>query len=416
MNEIEDLYLKNNKFLIGNNIPWLTELRKNLLNEISIKGIPNKKKEIWKYSNLAHINNIKYYTVDSVDNKKNLYKNEKQNCIDAINGKYFFSDDIKNNKNISLSHLSESINNFKNYFYFNNNLFNNDFTVDINTIFLSDGISFSVNDNNNFKLTINYKNISNDVTSYLRNIIKVGNNSKLTLVEDFTKSESKNNSINVFNNFWLERGSEVEHIIIQDSQHTSEVTYSSLVYCYEDAKFNQLSFQIGSSSAKNQHTTNLMGENSFANHYGIYFGENKQFIDNKTLVKHHKENCQSNQIYKGILKDDSNGVYLSNTLVNPDAQKTKGYQLSRGILLSENCKLNTKPELKIYADDVKCSHGSTVGALDKNQLFYLQSRGLSKKVAENFLIRAFYKDVLPIINDKESIIRIDELVNKWLSN
>ena len=85
MNEIEDLYLKNNKFLIGNNIPWLTELRKNLLSEIRTKGIPNKKKEIWKYSNLAHINNVKFYAQDSVDNQKYIHKNEKQNCIDVIN-------------------------------------------------------------------------------------------------------------------------------------------------------------------------------------------------------------------------------------------------------------------------------------------------------------------------------------------
>ena len=120
------------------------------------------------------------------------------------------------------------------------------------------------------------------------------------------------------------------------------------------------------------------------------------------------------------IKEKQGGEVVVCTLGRETAQQIMKDALAkgadRGILLSENCKLNTKPELKIYADDVKCSHGSTVGALDKNQLFYLQSRGLSKKVAENFLIRAFYKDVLPIINDKESIIRIDELVNKWLSN
>lgn len=416
MNEIEDLYYQNNKFLLGNNITWLAELRKNLMSQISIDGIPNKKKEIWKYSNLAHINNVKYYALDSTDNQKNINNNEKQNCIDVINGKYIVPDILKKNHDVSLSSLSESIDHFKNYFFFNKNLFNNDFTVDINTIFLSDGISFSINENKKFFLTINYKNISNDVTPYLRNIIKVSNKSKLTLVEDFTKSESKNNSVNVFNNFWLEKDAEVEHIIVQDSQYSSEVIYSSLVYCYENSKFNQLSFQIGSNSVKNQHVTNLMGENSSANHHGIYFGKKKQFIDNKTTVIHHKENCQSNQIYKGILKDDSNGVYLSNTIVNPEAQKTKGYQLSRGILLSDNCKLNTKPELKIYADDVKCSHGSTIGAIDKNQLFYLQSRGLSKKIAESFLIKAFCKDVLEIIKDNESILRIEKLVNNWLND
>ena len=117
-----------------------------------------------------------------------------------------------------------------------------------------------------------------------------------------------------------------------------------------------------------------------------------------------------------MLTDESTGVYLSNTKVESEAQKTQGYQLSRGILLSDNCKLNTKPELKINADDVKCSHGSTIGTIDDNQTFYLQSRGLDKNQSENLLIKAFYKDVLKLFTNNKSIEKINHIVESWLGD
>ena len=414
MNDISNLYELNNKFLLGANTKWLVELRKNLLTEILKEGTPNKKKEIWKYSNLNHINNIKYCKLEDSEKKLLKFAEEENNTVNVFDGKYFIPEKIRNNQKISINKLSESIEHFKNYFFFNKNIFNNDFTTNLNTIFLTDGLSLSINENENMFIQINYKNFNDNITGYIRNIIKVCNNSKLTLVENFIGTESSNNDLNIFDNFWLEKNAQVDHIILQNYQYSSNIIYSSLIFSYENSKFNQLSFQSGCNSVKNSHTTNLMGQNSSANHHGVYFGRLNQYIDNKTSVIHHKENCQSNQIYKGILNNDSTGVYLSNTLVKPEAQKTKGYQLSRGMLLSDKCKINTKPQLEIYADDVKCSHGSTVGAIDKNQLFYLQSRGINKKNAENILIKAFCMDVLKIIENKDIKEKLENLIDGWL--
>ena len=412
MDEITSLYKKNLDGILGAKSQWLSELRGNLLKQISIKGLPNKKDETWKYSTLTHINNIKY---NSFKDKKNKYTSSNQDStINVEDGKYNLTKKLKNNDDLAVNDLEESLPNLKDNFYFNKEIFINDFTIDINTIFLSNGLCISTKKGSNLYLIINYKNITKELASYLRNIITIKENSKLTLVENFKNSETHNNHMNIFNNFFLEQNSELEHIIIQNLNISSNLAYSSLTVCEEKSNFNQLSCQLGGISVKNQHTSNLRGRNSKANHNGIYFAKKDQFIDNKTTVIHHNEDCESNQVYKGVLKDESSGVYLSNTLVKPEAQKTRGYQLSRGLLLSDKSRLYTKPELKIYADDVKCSHGSTIGAIDKNQLFYLQSRGLSKKDSQKLLIKAFYKDVIKIINDNKSLSEIELIINEWL--
>ena len=407
---LSELYNNNAHHILGYNNEWLKKLRTDIIRSIENYGLPNKKKEIWKYANLEHVNN---FTYKNISTKLKLDKNSAgENIINFINGRFQIPNSI--GKPIDLKNLSENLDLFKNYFIYNDEHFEKDFVIDLNTIFLTDGIALSVEENQESFVIINYQNVSDNASSYIRNIIKLNKNSKLTLVENFTNSKCTNDSSNIFNNFWLEDNSKIDHYIIENSSKNSNILYSSLAYCYKKSNFNQLLFQCGSKSIKSNQTMNLLGEESSGNNYGIYFGKGDQFIDNKTSVIHHKENCKSNQIYKGVLKDSSKGVYLSKTTVKPEAQKTQGYQLSKGILLSDSCKLNNKPELKIYADDVKCSHGSTTGSLDKEQLFYLKSRGLIQKEAEKILIKSFYQDIIKKFDEKNTKKKIDEMVDNWL--
>ncbi|MBI29409.1 MAG: Fe-S cluster assembly protein SufD [Pelagibacteraceae bacterium] len=412
MPEIEKLYNQNKKHLIGSEIPWLKEMRNNILKELESTGIPSKKKETWKYSDLKHVRNVKYVFDESgIKNERKDYFGD----VNFINGKHISEIQEDHIKNIFIEKLESNIINFEKYFSINSNFLSQDFITDLNTIFLTDGLTLSVPNNVKTDLKITYSNNLNSISSYIRNIIKVGKNSEFQLIENFNKDNTEDNSSNVFNIFWLEEGAKVEHILIQNAQQSSKIAYSSLIFCYDNSDFEQFSFQCGSESVKNQHTTNLIGRRSSVKHYGVYFAKDAQFVDNKTTVIHHEQECKSNQIYKGVLSDESNGVYLSNTLVKPEAQKTEGYQLSRGMLLSEKSVLKTKPELKIYADDVKCSHGSTVGEIDREQLYYLQSRGINKKESEKLLIKAFTKDVLENMKNKESLNRIDEIIDDWLT-
>ena len=212
MNEIKSLYNQNYQSLLGKEVLWLKDIRENLIAEIQKEGLPNKKKEIWKYCDLNNINDVKYNISNSdieIKDKDNINK------IKVINGIYHISEYLKNDKNISLSNLNESIDNFKKYFYFNNEFFKKDFTIDLNTIFLSGGLTISVEENQKSYLIIDYENISNDITNYIRNFIKINQNAELVLVENFNNTNTKNDRFNIFNNFWLEKNSKVEHIIIQ---------------------------------------------------------------------------------------------------------------------------------------------------------------------------------------------------------
>ena len=157
-----------------------------------------------------------------------------------------------------------------------------------------------------------------------------------------------------------------------------------------------------------------MGEHAESNLRGLFFAGKKNIVDNKTTVNHFSHSCSSNQIYKGILTDEAKASYLSKTYVDKQAQKTDGYQLSKGILLSKDAYFHSKPELKIYADDVKCSHGSTIGPFDEEEIFYLRTRGLNKNTARALLIRAFCYDFLRSIGEDSYVKEVNELINEWL--
>ena len=190
--------------------------------------------------------------------------------------------------------------------------------------------------------------------------------------------------------------------------------FTSHATCHQNAVFNQFIFNCSDVSLRNHHYVNLLGEHSEANLEGIFFAGKKQIIDNKTCVNHLNHSCLSNQTYKGILTDNAKASYLSKTFVDKQAQKTNAYQLSKGVLLSDDTYFHSKPELKIYADDVKCSHGSTIGPFNNEEIFYLRTRGLNPKDAKSLLVKAFCQDLLNKIEEASYLNETSTLVNQWV--
>jgi Fe-S cluster assembly protein SufD len=134
---------------------------------------------------------------------------------------------------------------------------------------------------------------------------------------------------------------------------------------------------------------------------GLFLASGKQQIDNHTFADHASPNCHSNELYKGIMDDDSNGVFSGKIMVRKDAQKTNAYQMNKNIILSQKALVNSKPQLEIFADDVKCSHGATTGQLDNEQLFYLKARGIGEKEGKKLLLYAFANEIIEDVNIKE---------------
>ena len=151
-----------------------------------------------------------------------------------------------------------------------------------------------------------------------------------------------------------------------------------------------------------------------AHMYGLYFQQGKSHIDNHTIVNNVKPNCLSNELYKGVLSDQSSGVFNGKIFVQPQAQKTNAYQSNKNILLSGDASVNTKPQLEIFADDVKCSHGCTVGQLDEEGLFYLRSRGIPEDAAKSLLVHAFAIDILEKIKPVAIRNYVDQLISERL--
>jgi Fe-S cluster assembly protein SufD len=157
-----------------------------------------------------------------------------------------------------------------------------------------------------------------------------------------------------------------------------------------------------------------MGENAAANIYGVYLMDRNQHIDNQVLIDHAVPRCQSNELFKGILDDHASGVFNGHVLVRKDAQQTNAYQTNKNILLTDKASIDSKPFLEIYADDVKCSHGATVGQLDNDAMFYIRSRGISESNARILLMYAFAAEVVNKITIPELRQRIDDMVKKRL--
>lgn len=161
-----------------------------------------------------------------------------------------------------------------------------------------------------------------------------------------------------------------------------------------DSNYTLNTFTLQGNWIRNNSNCALDGENIESHLNGLYFPDKKEHIDNHTIIDHLKPHCESNELYKGVLSGNSTGVFNGKVFVRPDAQKTNAFQSNANILKSDEATINSKPELEIYADDVKCSHGSTTGQLDTEALFYLRSRGIGERAARNLLIQAFLSDVL----------------------
>ncbi|MCM0041266.1 MAG: Fe-S cluster assembly protein SufD [Algoriphagus sp.] len=188
-------------------------------------------------------------------------------------------------------------------------------------------------------------------------------------------------------------------------EHNQVIAVSNLVTdIQKDSQFTSTQITLSGDMVRNNLTLNLLGSNSVGNMYGIYLLNGKTHVDNHTNVDHTIPHAESNELYKGILTDQSRGVFNGKIFVRQIAQKTNAFQQNNNILLSEDAIINTKPQLEIWADDVKCSHGCTVGQLDEEAQFYLQARGIDKTTAKGLLLYAFAGEVL----DK---IEVDSLRN-----
>ncbi len=398
---LEDNFKKHSKKYLFSNDEFLSKQRENIFNKILLNNFDKKNNESLKNITISDLSLFDYYYNPSIE-KPSVTLVEKENYkINIVNGLCKNYED----NNIEIRNIATSDSkrfrdqNFEN---------SEDIVIDFNRIFLNSGILFKIKTKNKININLIHE-IHENYTIFQNNFFYFEKNCEIKIDDEF---ELSNNTINNINyNIQVEEGADIKHNIFQNISSSSKLYLTSNTVCEQKSSFTQNSYNFSDGYVRNFHYAKLNGRFSRAFLQGCFFIKDKNICSNKTHIIHNAENCESNQKYKGILNNNSKASYYSNTFVSENAQKTEGYQLSKGILLTDNCSFFSKPELRIFADDVKCSHGSTIGPVDESALYYLRSRGININHAMKMIISAFIDEDINNLDSKSY-----EKINSNLSN
>ena len=378
--------------------------KKNALNHFLENGFPTIKDEEWRYTSLKKIIS-EQYIINAAG--RNITKKEIENHslgtkhkIIVLDGFLISKPEIKN---MSISAYSE----------FNSNA--TEALDKLNYSLAKNGYTISVNANTTIKEPIEilfFNTVESNFIQY-RNIINLGNNSQVKFIEKIQNIDCDNVFVNSFTQINCESNSKLEFNKIQNNTPNSSLIDTVNVLQKKDSVSNINTLIFGGKFIRNNLNFEQNGTNAESNMNGISVLNKNQLADNHTFVDHKSPNCRSNEMYKGVYLEKSKGVFNGKIMVREDSQKIDAFQSNNTLLLSEDATINSKPQLEIYADDVKCSHGCTIGQLDKEALFYMRSRGIGKEEAQAILTYAFASEAINNITINEvAMLAKKLLINK----
>ncbi len=387
----------------------------NIIKDIKSKSIDKLKlsykkyKEEYKYTPLLRNIEKKFGSFNSsknikkVDSYKDLISTNDKYYIVTLNGT-FIENLSKIPNGIDIKNLKDLSKNEQNIFIHSYSKIDDsidDIFSSINSILHSNCLTFRIKKSTILKEKISIINIvDSSKPTYFRKCFIIDKNSEVSFSEEFINITKDGNFSNSVNEIYMDENAVLNYFSTQNINKNYH--YNSInVFQKRNSTSNFHTYSFSGSIIRNNLNIKLLDKSCFANMYGFYAIKNGSHIDNHTSVDHLDENSISNEHYKGIVDNGSNGVFNGKIFVRQKAQKTNAFQSNNNILLSDNAKVNTKPQLEIWADDVKCSHGCTVGQLDDDALFYLMSRGISRKDAISLLLSAFSTDITEKIEDKE---------------
>jgi len=396
-------------YLNSNNIPSLDGLRQKGKRSFLSQGLPSPKNENWKYTKIRELNTDDYIFAINHNSKCSCKKhtlNFQAYEINFCNGKlcnnhFHLPDEIE------VMSLFTAIQNKETLKYLNKTFDMDKFPfAALNTMYLEQGLFIRVNKNyqNNIPLALIYHiNADSKYFCNIHNIIITENSSKLDLVEYFyhtgeVKAQYFNN---IVNEFFVGKNSIIKHYKIQNEAFKATHIALNCAHVKSHGKYESYCLQKGANLARNETIVRLQEEYADTCINTVYATSGWATIDTTNNIEHLQPNTTSNQLVKGVVNGYAKGVFKGKIHIAPNAIKTQGYQLHKALILSDDAEIDVKPELEIFADDVKCSHGSTCGELDKEQLFYLRSRGISEQNAQQILIKAFTDEPFCAITNPE---------------
>jgi len=429
-NKIENLFEKNKDRIFANDPQRVMDIRQESFDEFLKLDFPSTKLESWKNTDLRKIleRDYSFYfepEKEDIDIDK-IFQCEvpafDTHIISMYNGWYVYRDKpmltlpngtmigsfaraLKDYPDLVLKHYNK-------YAIENVNGLNA-----LNTAYAQDGIFIYVPDGVETYKTIQMVNVLNREDNLFvqnRNLVILGKNSKLSLVHCGDSHNHKSSFTNTVTEIYLDDGAKLDHYKLQNLNNNTSLVNSTFFHQEKNSNLSTYAVSLNGGLIRNDLRVKLNGQGSHADVFGLYLVDKEQHVDNQIFVDHAKPNCTSNELFKGILDDHAKAVFNGHILVRKDSQQTNAFQTNRNILLTDKATVHAKPFLEIYADDVKCSHGATVGQLDEDALFYIKSRGIGEYNAKLLLMYAFAAEVISKITLQPLKDRIDDLVKKRL--
>ena len=404
----------------------LSAVRKNALANFKTLGIPSARHEEWKYTHiktkLPETLRLVTSGESQVASKLKYFNSIPGTKLVFINGVFSpESSTITEQSGLTVGSLKANSSLhpdiFSKYFNTATDISKENFAA-LNTAFAQDGAFIYVKKNTIVEAPVFifhiYDHASADIFTQSRNLIVVEENADITIVEDFQNSNGEK-FYNHVSEVFVNRNAEVNYSLLQlHNPNTTSVNYVE-ARLEKHARYHITTVTLDGKLVRNNVNAYMDGENALATLNGLYIGKDANHIDNHILVDHRVPNCNSHQTYKGVLDNESTGVFNGKIFVQKDAQKTNAYQSSKAVLLSDEASMNSKPQLEIFADDVKCSHGAAIGQVSKNELFYLLARGIDKETARGILTYAFANEIIAAIKLPELKTYLDNKLKERLN-
>ena len=411
----KDWYIENFRKIEGNltSGDGINKIRQDAIKTFELLGFPTVKNEEWIYTNISPVLNhgftpysgkkdlkstdIKKYSIEGINEiiivlHNGIYQNEAAitNSLPAGVILTSFKNAVKSHSDKLEKHIGKYVKQENGF-------------ISLNTAFADDGVFIYIPDNATIQKPIHIININGggkEILSQPRNIIIAGKNSSATIIESYNSADNETSFTNVITELFAGEGSRINFYKFQNENDRAFNISRVQTEQKRNSVFTIYTVTTGGSLVRNDVNTLLNDEGCETHLFGLYLTDGSQHVDNHTLIDHAKPRCLSNELYKGVLNDTSHGVFNGKVYVRPDAQKTNAYQSNKNILLTKEASIDTKPQLEIYADDVRCTHGATVGQLDDESVFYFRSRGIPKDEAIKLLIHAFANDIFENIENE----------------
>jgi Fe-S cluster assembly protein SufD len=379
------------------------ELREKSFEILNETAFPTTKTEAWKYTRTTRISNGTFQLANPTVQTVSPYLIEglNGNVLVFVNGFYQAGlSTIKDTKGLHIASLASTPQDWvkaNTKVTLEGEVFNA-----LNTAFTTDGVCIEIARNAIIEEPIQliYITTGSTVLSSVRNILIANDNSEATVTMNYVGENAEANFTNVITEVTVKTNASLSIHKVQHENNTNFHINTETVSQGRDSRFTLSTSTFSGAIVRNNVYVHVDGENAETNLYGLYLTDDKQLVDNHTVIDHKVPNCNSNELYKGVLDGQSTGVFNGKVYVREQAQKINAFQSNGNVLLSDNASMNSKPELEIYADDVKCSHGSTTGQIDEEAIYYLRARGISEKSAKSLLINGFVGEVVDQISNE----------------